>query len=274
MTRMWHRVWVMVTVASLALGYAIVGRAHPDDRRDEVAGRTISYTGYLEEAGRPVEGAVPLAFELFGTASESDTTVLWSGSAMVPVRAGRFVVELGGREMPSLPPEAFSRPEVFVRVSVNGTWLGSRQRLGTARHAAHASFASAPAGALATRLEGAEATGDRFRAEGQVLRVDGTQICWGRVSSMVGETPVANIGTIIHERQFDLPEGCVFADANYEVTATMNRSWSNTTAFVALSGPISPSRITIRFVRSVERLTAPGAVGASFVAIGRAPEGG
>ena len=176
--------------------------------------------------------------------------------------------------MPSLPPEAFSRPEVFVRVSVNGTWLGSRQRLGTARHAAYAAFASAPAGALATRLEGAEATGDRFRAEGQVLRVDGTQICWGRVSSTVGATPTADIGTQFVDRQFDLPEGCVFADADYEVTATMNRSWSNRIGFVALAGPISPSRITIRMVRNIEGATNSGGVGASFVAIGRAPEGG
>lgn len=256
-------------IGMLALCYTMVSRAHPDDRRDEEAGRTISYTGYLEEGGRPVEGRIPLAFELFGTAS--DATVLWAGSAMVLVRSGRFVVELGGQGMSSLPTEAFSRPELFVRVSVNGTWLTGRQRLGTARHAAHASFASAATGGLATRLQGAEATGDRFGAEGQVLRVDGTQICWGRVSSMVDPSPTAAIGAVFVEPEFDLPAGCTFADTSYEVTATMNESWSNRLGFVAQAVAISPTRIRLRLARNFEGSTGRGTVGASFIAIGRAP---
>ncbi len=253
----------------LALGYTMVSRAHPDDRRDEEMGRTISYSGYLEEGGRPVEGTLPLAFELFR--STSDATVLWSGNVMVPVRSGRFVVELGGQGMPSLPMDAFSRPELFVRVSVNGTWLAGRQRLGTARHAAHASFASAATGELATRLQGAEATGDRFGAEGQVLRVDGTQICWGRVSSMVLSSPTSAIGTQFVDPEFDLPAGCTFADTSYEVTATMNESWSNRLGFVAQAVAVSPTRIRLRLARNFEGATMAGTVGASFVAIGRAP---
>jgi hypothetical protein len=55
--------------------------------------------------------------------------------------AGRFVVELGGAGMSSLPDTAFSTPELWLEVSVGGASLEGRQRVGTSRHAVHARHA-------------------------------------------------------------------------------------------------------------------------------------
>lgn len=110
---------------------------------DEDNGETISYTGYLEMAGSPASGPVDLRFRLFGT--ESGGMEVWplaeDGSATVNLSSGRFTVELGGHQMSSLPPEAFTAPELWLEVSVEGTRLGGRQRVGTSRYAVHATDA-------------------------------------------------------------------------------------------------------------------------------------
>lgn len=170
------RPFLPVAIIIFLLGYGVATYAHPDDRRDEVAGRTISYSGYLEDGGRPVaDSNVDLAFELY--ASTSSAMPLWAGATRAPVRAGRFVVELGGQGMPSLPEAAFTQPEVFVRVAVNGTSLAGYQRIGTARHAVHAAHA-----AHATEADNGAPSGTIVAFAGHVAP-DGWVLCDGRALS-------------------------------------------------------------------------------------------
>lgn len=135
-----YRTGVVVLSAALAFGYSVVTRAHPEDRRDEEDGRTITYSGYLEDGGRPASAMVDVGFRIF--AEPSGGVALWEGSTRVTPQAGRFVVELGGRGMPSLPDSVFRASEAFVEVTVNGVTLMTRQRLGTARHATFATAAA------------------------------------------------------------------------------------------------------------------------------------
>lgn len=144
-----------IVVALTLSGVVSVAVALPDD---EVDGETISYTGYLEHAGSPATGSRDLSFRLFD--AEEDGRELWplsgDGTANVSFTAGRFAVELGGEQMSSLPEAAFTTPELWLEVSVDGTRLGERQRVGTSRYAVHAAEAarSSTAGTAAAAQAG------------------------------------------------------------------------------------------------------------------------
>lgn len=155
-----YRTGVVVLGAALAFGYSVVTRAHPEDRRDEEDGRTITYSGYLEDGGRPASAMVDVGFRMF--AEPSGGAALWEGSTRVTPQAGRFVVELGGRGMPSLPDAVFRSSEAFVEVTVNGVTLMTRQRLGTARHATFAAAAADAERAESAALAEVARSADRF----------------------------------------------------------------------------------------------------------------
>jgi hypothetical protein len=124
-----------------ALAFVEISRADPEDQAE---GRTITYTGYLEQAGNPATGSRNLSFRIFDT--ETGGEELWplseDGTARVSFTGGRFTVELGGEEMDSLPSAAFTEPELWLDVSVEGTRLGGRQRVGTSRYAVHSANAA------------------------------------------------------------------------------------------------------------------------------------
>lgn len=152
-----HYISLLVGLVGVAVGAAIV-RAAPSD---ETNGRTITYTGYLEEGGAALDDTRSMTFEL----QRENGDVLWpsvggDATADVDVVAGRFSVELGGDEMDGLPDEVFELGEVFLNVSVGGTALAGRQRLGTSRraeYAARANRAGGAEGSLETRLAALEA---------------------------------------------------------------------------------------------------------------------
>lgn len=126
---------LFVGFIGVLVGAAAV-RAAPGD---ETTGRTITYSGYLEEGSAALDGVRSMTFEL----QRDNGDVLWPTSGGdstkdVAVTAGRFSVELGGDDMQSLPDAVFAEGEVFLTVAVAGSQLGGRQRLGTARQAVYA----------------------------------------------------------------------------------------------------------------------------------------
>lgn len=138
----------VVSFVLVVLSFGAISRAA---REDAAEGRTITYTGYLEQGGSPVNETRELSFRLFE--SRTGGTPIWNGTLMVPVSAGRFVVELGGDDMPSLPSSVFSIPELWLQVSVGGVALGDRQRVGTSRHASNGSPAGTVSAWLGTEPE-------------------------------------------------------------------------------------------------------------------------
>lgn len=188
-----HRRFVPSIVVALTLsGVVSVAVALPDD---EVDGQTISYTGYLEHAGSPATGSRDLSFRLFD--AEEDGRELWplsgDGTANVSFTAGRFAVELGGEQMSSLPEAAFTTPELWLEVSVDGTRLGERQRVGTSRYAVHA--ADAVTSGFAT-LAGNGAPPGTIVAYGGATAPPGWLVCDGSaVSSADYPGLFAAIGT-------------------------------------------------------------------------------
>jgi microcystin-dependent protein len=158
-----------VGVVSFVLVMLSIGAVSRAAREDEAFGRTVTYTGYLEQGGTPVSGRRELGFQLFD--SRTGTTRIWptgsgSSSVEVPVTSGRFVVELGGDGMSSLPASAFSTPELWLQVSVGGVALEDRQRVGTSRHASNGS----PAGTVSAWLgTGAEPPDGWAFCEGQTV---------------------------------------------------------------------------------------------------------
>lgn len=134
---------------------AVAVRAATSDEADERAGRTITYTGYLEENGTPVTGSRDMTFILEGRDTMDVYSRLWpsmggDSTTTVQVVNGRFSVELGGLGMEALGNPVFTTAETFLSISIGSTPLVGRQRLGTSRHAVHAQTADAFALALDT----------------------------------------------------------------------------------------------------------------------------
>ncbi len=87
---------------------------------------TFPYQGHLERDGEPVDGTVPLAFELYD--SETGGAPLWTESLpSVRVRQGTFSVVLGDTNQ--LPESLFDESALYLAISVDGAELAGRQRI-------------------------------------------------------------------------------------------------------------------------------------------------
>lgn len=253
----------LLSVAVLAMVPMV--RAALIGRGDEQRGRTISYSGYLEEGGRPVTGATRIGFAL----STEDGSALWTfdpgDSPNVAVQGGRFTVELGGEGMPELPDSVFRTPEVFLSTRVNGVSLEGRQRIGTARHAVHAQEAASAVGMLDVRIAEAEALADRIHSSPNILRIDDHQMCWGTTPRLA-----VSAGSRLTNVDVEFPDGCVFLDnESYTVTASMNDNYGNNTGILAYAYRVDERSIQIRMAPQDDRGNGPGFAQAQYIVIGR-----
>ena len=92
------------------------------------APRLLPYRGHVDLDGTPLSGAIPMTFTLFDDAAAG--VELFNEAITVDVASGDFAVMLG--EAGGLPDSALTAAELFVAVSVNGTPLTGRQRIGAA----------------------------------------------------------------------------------------------------------------------------------------------
>lgn len=95
---------------------------------DGPAPRLLPYRGHLNLDGAPVTASLPITFELY----DDDTagSLLHTEPLSVDVVAGDFAVLLG--QTVAIEDAAFTAAELFVAITVDGTPLAGRQRIGAA----------------------------------------------------------------------------------------------------------------------------------------------
>lgn len=103
----------------------------------------LGYQGRLLKAdGAPETGIVKFTFALFG--AESGGTALWTEEQPIPLSAGFYATFLG--ESKPLPSGVFDGSERWLEVSVNGSAMTPRQRIGSVAYALMAETARNVAG--------------------------------------------------------------------------------------------------------------------------------
>lgn len=133
-----HGRWI--AAGALSLVAAAVGYRAGFVRADGIpATSPLYYAGYLEEAGRPVEGSrnIVVYFWTDATSMDSDRLACRSPGPGTAVSGGRFRVVLDNRCAAAVR----STPDLWVEVEVNGTGYG-RSKIGAVPFAIEASRAS------------------------------------------------------------------------------------------------------------------------------------
>lgn len=149
----------LAAVVAFAVGQAV---ALPIVVTDE-SPRRLPYSGHLEEDGLAVDGIRTMQFEIVDVA---DNTLWTSADKAVAVRAGTFTAVLGDADDPPIPDAAFGPSDLYVRVSVEGTELGGRQRLHSAPFAIRATsaFEASEGGALQSQIASLQSQIDQLVA--------------------------------------------------------------------------------------------------------------
>ncbi len=92
--------------------------------------RRIPYTGFLEQSGSPVTGAVEFTTELWGTAAGGAAPIWSEVFIAVPVNSGSFSIILGDDAANAIPASAFdARDGLYLQIVIDGAAIGARQRV-------------------------------------------------------------------------------------------------------------------------------------------------
>lgn len=108
---------------------------------DQPVPLVLTQQGYLVDADdAPVDNAsASLKFELHESPDSSIKAPVWSETKSVAIAKGRYAVLLG--EGTPIPASVLQKPRLFLSVTIGGSELLPRQRLGTAAYALRAATA-------------------------------------------------------------------------------------------------------------------------------------
>lgn len=122
-----HIITHLLVFASILFFFGTTNTALADDMP-----RFLSYQGQLEYDGGSFTGSLEMTFALYP--SSTDETPLWKDNYTVHVTNGSFSVKLGNGNEP-LTPNVWAAESLYVGISIEGTPLSGRQRLGAAAFA-------------------------------------------------------------------------------------------------------------------------------------------
>lgn len=252
-------------VGAIGLGTLLVSWASADGIPET---NTLYYSGVLEDGGAFVDGTRNVVIRLFDDAMTGTERCVTNASG-VGFEAGRFRVPL----VEACVDAVRNEPDLWVEVQIGADAPFARTKLGAvpyaveaerAQDAVRAEIAESAAGALDDRISSIEAALGRLSTTGNVLRINGIQICWGKTERVAVASGVAFVN-----QNVALPDGCRFADASgYSATASMNDNFGNGTGFAAYAYPIDEQTIQIRMAPQDRSSNGSGFAQASYVVLG------
>ncbi len=235
-----------------ALAALITLGADIEEARAAVPSR-VAFTGALNDAAGPYNGAVDMSFGLYTTAQGGSP--IWSElHNNVGVSDGVLIVELGSDQ--ALDEAIFDGGTLYLEVTVDGQVLGPRSTIAAVPYAMRATEADAVGGLTASDLQ-QRITGSCNAGEAIAgINVDGTVMCiaTGDVTDVIAGSGLTGGGS----------SGAVTLGIGSGAITSAHLAANSVTASAIASDAVTASEIASSAVGSSEIAT--DAVGASEIA--------